>query len=126
MTCPHALLLPCVTTRNTPRLHRANTPRLHLQARRTISVDFQLNLLANLKQLGIGHYLILTTPPLCRKLQAEHCEHACVELPPPRFCPPVFEFGPVLPARLEAVFSVVWYSDCWLPGLLCLAATTRR
>ena len=48
------------------------------QALRTISVDFLLNLLANLKQLGIGHYLILTTEPLCRKLQQEHCEAACV------------------------------------------------
>ena len=46
-------------------------------ALRTISLDFLLNLLANLKKLRIGHYLILTTQPLCMKLQAEHCEWSC-------------------------------------------------
>ena len=40
-------------------------------ALRTISVDFLLNLLANLKKLRIGHYLILTTKTLCAKLQQE-------------------------------------------------------
>ena len=47
-------------------------------ALKTISVDFLLNLVANLKQLRIGHYVILTTEPLCRKLQERHCEYACV------------------------------------------------
>ena len=45
---------------------------------RTISVDFLLNLLANLKRLRIDHYLILTTEPLCRKLQEFYCEYSCV------------------------------------------------
>ena len=45
---------------------------------RTISIDFLRNLLANLKGLGIGHYLILTTETLCRRLQKEHCEVSCV------------------------------------------------
>ena len=44
---------------------------------RTISIDFLRNLLANLKQLGIGHYLILTTQALCGRLQREHCEYSC-------------------------------------------------
>ena len=47
-------------------------------ALKTISVDFLLNLLANLKQLRIDHYVILTTRSLCRKLQADHCEYSCV------------------------------------------------
>ena len=47
-------------------------------ALKTISVDFLLNLVANLKQLRIDHYIILTTEPLCRKLQERHCEYACV------------------------------------------------
>ena len=45
---------------------------------RMISVDFLLNLLANLKQLRIDHYMILTTEPLCRRLQSEYCEYSCV------------------------------------------------
>jgi len=44
---------------------------------RTISVNFLLNLLANLKRLRIAHYLILTTQPLCRKLQDLYCEYSC-------------------------------------------------
>ena len=47
-------------------------------ALRTISMDFLLNLLANLQTLGIEHHLILTTKKLCRKvLQAEHCLYNC-------------------------------------------------
>lgn len=48
-----------------------------VQSLRTISIDFLLNLLANLKRLRIGHYLILTTQQLCRRLQEEHCEYSC-------------------------------------------------
>ena len=45
---------------------------------RTISIDFLRNLLANLKRLRIGHYVILTTRALCARLQQEHCEYSCV------------------------------------------------
>lgn len=48
------------------------------QSLRTISIEFLLNLLANLKQLRIGHYLILTTQALCRRLQEDYCEYSCV------------------------------------------------
>ena len=44
---------------------------------RTISIDFLRNLLANLKRLRIGHYLILTTEPLCKRLQQDYCEWSC-------------------------------------------------
>ena len=44
---------------------------------RTISIDFLLNLLANLRRLGLHHFFILTTEPLCRMLQQRHCIHAC-------------------------------------------------
>ena len=36
---------------------------------RTISTDFVHNLVSNLQTLGIENYIILTTKPLCRKLQ---------------------------------------------------------
>lgn len=44
---------------------------------RTISTDFLLNLLANLHALRRDHYVILSTEPLCRKLQREHCVYSC-------------------------------------------------
>ncbi|KAL1527736.1 hypothetical protein AB1Y20_009121 [Prymnesium parvum] len=47
-------------------------------ALRTISTDFLLNLLANLKRLQIDHYVILTTRKLCARLQQEQCEYSCV------------------------------------------------
>ena len=37
-------------------------------ALRTISLDFVLNLIANLRKLAIEHTLLLTTKPLCRKV----------------------------------------------------------
>ena len=46
-------------------------------ALKNISVDFILNLLANLRRLGLDHFLILTTQSLCRQLQRRHCLHAC-------------------------------------------------
>ena len=46
-------------------------------ALRTISIDFLLNLIANLRRLGIEHFGILTTQPLCRMLQKKHCIDAC-------------------------------------------------
>ena len=46
-------------------------------ALRTISIDFILNLLANLRRLGLEHFFILTTQPLCRQLQKRHCLYAC-------------------------------------------------
>jgi hypothetical protein len=46
-------------------------------ALRTISTDFLLNLLANLRALDIEHHAILTTPSLCGQLQRAHCEFSC-------------------------------------------------
>jgi hypothetical protein len=46
-------------------------------ALRTISQDFLLNLLANLKQLELHNTFVLTTQPLCRQLQKVHCLFAC-------------------------------------------------
>ena len=46
-------------------------------ALRTISIDFLLNLITNLRRIGIEHFGILTTQPLCRQLQRQHCLHAC-------------------------------------------------
>ena len=46
-------------------------------ALRTISIDFILNLLANLRRLGLEHFFILTTQPLCHQLQKRHCLYAC-------------------------------------------------
>jgi len=46
-------------------------------ALRTISLDFLLNLLANLRALDIDHHAILTTPALCAHLQTTHCEYSC-------------------------------------------------
>lgn len=36
---------------------------------RTISTDFLLNLLANLRRLGLEHFFILTTQGLCRQVK---------------------------------------------------------
>ena len=47
------------------------------QALRTISIDFLLNLVSNLRRLGIEHFFILTTRKLCAMLQAQHCLYAC-------------------------------------------------
>ena len=46
-------------------------------ALRTISRDFLLNLMSNLRQLNIDHTLVLTTEEMCRKLQREHCQYSC-------------------------------------------------
>ena len=46
-------------------------------ALRTISTDFLLNLVANLKRLGLANVLILTTRTLCRTLQRQHCMYSC-------------------------------------------------
>ena len=46
-------------------------------ALRTISIDFTLNLVSNLRQLGLDNFGILTTKSLCRTLQRQHCLHAC-------------------------------------------------
>lgn len=45
-------------------------------ALRRISTEFLLNLVANLRRLGIEHFLILTTRSLCATLH-EHCLFAC-------------------------------------------------
>ena len=46
-------------------------------ALKNISVDFLLNLLSNLKALGLDNHGILTTPSLCGKLQQKHCLFSC-------------------------------------------------
>ena len=46
-------------------------------ALRTISTEFLLNLLANLRALDLDHHAILTTPALCAQLQRSHCEYSC-------------------------------------------------
>ena len=46
-------------------------------ALRTISIDFILNLLANLRRLGLENVFILTTEALCRRFQREYCLYGC-------------------------------------------------
>ena len=46
-------------------------------ALRTISLTFTLNLVANLRQLGLENFGILTTRALCRTFQEQHRIRAC-------------------------------------------------
>ena len=46
-------------------------------ALKNISVDFLLNLLSNMKALGLDNHGILTTQSLCGKLQQKHCLFSC-------------------------------------------------
>ena len=65
------LIFLCVgDTRDHRRMHK--DPQL-----KNISVEFLLNLLANLRRLGLNHYMILTTRTLCYWLQRQHCQYAC-------------------------------------------------
>ena len=46
-------------------------------ALKTISIDFTLNLINNLRRIGLENFGILSTPSLCRTLQQQHCLYAC-------------------------------------------------